>query len=97
MTKKLKTTTSAGEFTRATNVPYTHVVVWNSPRATTAYARRNDPTFHHSGRGVHARWIKDRGYAVTWHGSERAAQSAAHKGYGWDAAATPIGIFPVAA
>jgi hypothetical protein len=35
--------------------------------------------------GVSARWVKDRGFAVTWHTSECLATSAASKPYLWDA------------
>ena len=47
--------------------------------------------------GVDARWVKDRGFAVTWHGSEGAARKAAAAPYGWDRSTGVVGVFPVQA
>lgn len=91
MKTNLKAVTSVGDFTRATASTYTHVVVWNSPRAARSFAA------HSTGcaSGVAVRWFKDRGFGVTWHSSERAAQNAT-RAYKWDAQnATLVGVFPV--
>jgi hypothetical protein len=92
----LNAVTPAGNFSRETNTPYQFVVVWNTPRAAAAAAEiASNPKAYKS--GVNGRWAKDRGFGVTWHGSEHAAQNAARGGYVWDGAATLVGIFPVAA
>ena len=89
----LKVNTPYGEFTRSTKTAYTHAVVRTCARAMDTLARKDE-------RGMNSRvigrWIKDRGYAVTWHGSEVAARSAAAKPYGW-ADSIVVGIFPVEA
>jgi len=46
--------------------------------------------------GLQGRWNKDRGYVVSWHGSERAARQSADKPNGYDPQATVLGVFPVA-
>lgn len=86
---KLTVTTPAGVFTRTTDTLYRYVNVWDSPRA------RRLAASPYRQSGVYARWVQDRGYAVTWHSSEQAAAGAARRGYGWDSAATLIGTFPV--
>ena len=43
------------------------------------------------------RWVKDRGYAVTWHKSQDACAAAASKPYLWDRATEVVGIFAVEA
>lgn len=94
-TKTLKITSPVGTFTRKTATNYTHAVVWNSPRAADTLARSEageDLSY-----GVNARWIKDRGYATTWHSSERTARAAAASPYKWDCKATPVGVFQVEA
>lgn len=91
MKTTLKVSTPVGEFTRTTGTNYTHVVVWNSPRATECF---NLPAGTITG-GVHGRWIKDRGHGVTWHMSEGAARRAASGKYSWDHAAALVGVFPV--
>jgi hypothetical protein len=91
MKTELKVTTPVGEFTRATSTKYTHVVVWNSPRAMEVFkSGASNPS------GVHARWVKDRGYGVTWHGSAESAAKAAAGKYGWDGSRDLVGMFPVA-
>lgn len=91
MKPKLTAATPVGVFTRASSSAYTHIVVWNSPRAMRATADGA------AVRGAVARrWVKDHGYGVTWHLSEQAAKSAARK-YGWDLDATLVGVFPVTA
>lgn len=93
----LKVNTTVGEFTRNTDIAYTHAIVWNSPRAAQTYANVTNNVANYHGGGVHGRWVKDRGYATTWHGSHKAALRAASRGYGWDNEATPVGIFAVEA
>ncbi len=90
----LMITTPVGAFTRMTNSPYTHAVVRTSPRAAEVFAE------FEAGRvkdrsGVDGRWVKDRGYAVTWHMSEAAAKRAAEKGYTWDLHTTVVGVYAV--
>lgn len=89
-----------GEFTRTTASNYTHAVVRTSERAMNNYRPIADGTATEreilwAKSGVTARWVKDRGYAVTWHGSKRAAEAAASKPYFWDNKTTLVGIFPV--
>lgn len=86
---KLTVTTPAGVFDRKTETRYTHVNVWSSPRAQRIAASPDRQS------AVYARWVKDRGYGVTWHSSARAAEAASRKGYVWDGEATLIGTFPV--
>jgi hypothetical protein len=86
--KTLKIITPDGVFTRTTNTAYTHAVVRRSERAYEAYI---NPRYK---SGVQGRWIKDRGFGVTWHGSEQAAQAAARKPYGWDGSIDVVGIYP---
>lgn len=92
--KTLKINTPHGEFTRQTNTPYTHAVVRNCPRAMEAFERKQ---IQGKVFGVSQRWAKDRGFAVTWHGSEQTARNAATSKYEWDHSATVVGIFPVLA
>jgi methylmalonyl-CoA mutase cobalamin-binding subunit len=93
--KTIKVITPVGEFTRKTSTDYTHAVVRKSERARGVYEKFLT-TGEKSGSGVDARWIKDRGFAVTYHTSERAARNAANQKYGWDSKAEVIGIYEVA-
>ena len=86
--------TPVGAFTRKTNTAYSHAIVWNSPRAMEYFKSASTGGYKHVG-GVHGRWFKDRGYAVTWHGSLGAAQRALKGGYKWDGSNDPVGIFEV--
>lgn len=88
MKATLKVSTPVGEFTRTTGTNYTHVVVWNSPRAMAEQKAGSG--------GVQGRWAKDLGHGVTWHMSEGAARKAASSKYQWDHAATLVGVFAVA-
>ena len=94
--KTIKVTTPVGEFTRTTKSDYTHVVVRKSDRAKSVYEKFLS-SGDKSGSGVDARWIKDRGFAVTYHASLRSAANAANQKYGWDYKAEVIGIYEVAA
>jgi hypothetical protein len=91
---KLKITTPHGEFTRTATKAYTHAVVRTSERAHHAY---EDIKGGKKTSGVQARWHKDRGFAVTWHGSEGAARAAASKPYMWDRATGPAEVYAVEA
>ena len=82
--------TTAGTFTRTTASKYTHIVVYASPRAKKVFDA-NEKTQS----GVDARWIKDRGFGVTWHGSLASAEKAAKAGYKWDSEATLVGVFSI--
>lgn len=101
MSKKvLKVTTPVGEFSRATDSNYTHAVVWNAPPAMDLFVRVQNgdaEAICRSRNGVYARWIKDRGFGVTWHGSAAAANKAASKRYGWSLKSTLVGVFEVTA
>jgi hypothetical protein len=90
----LKVQTPVGEFNRSTKTAYTHAVVRESERAMGEFkdAQNGGHVF-----GVGQRWAKDRGYAVTWHGSEKAAKKAAEVPYMWDRSAKVVGVFPVEA
>lgn len=97
MAKKLnlKVVTKAGEFTRTAATLYTHCVVWASPRAkqtTEAHLRAGTKR---PSSGVDARWMKDRGFATTWHYGHASALKAAQAGYKWDPEAMVAGIFEV--
>ena len=100
--RTLKITTPHGEFTRTTDTAYTHAVVRTSERAYGSYLPIANGTatpdqLRWAKSGVTARWIKDRGYAVTWHGSEQAARNAAAKDYSHDKKTGPATIYPVEA
>lgn len=87
MTKKtLTASTPYGTFTRKTDSEYKFVVVWNAERCLKAYNERGTRT----PTGVAARWVKDRGYGVTWH-----AKRPTPKNYVWDRSAALLGIFEV--
>jgi hypothetical protein len=86
----LQAVTPVGTFTRVTATPYAFVVVWNSPRCMRTFL---EPAAHDN-VGAGARWVKDQGFGVTWHGTEKAAQ-AATVAYKWDNNATLVGVFPV--
>lgn len=90
---KLEIDTPHGIFTRSATRPYMFAVVRTSARAAKDFANFNaaDPTTEEGKRtirwgkqGVSGRWIKDRGFAVTWHSDERTARNAARKPYMWD-------------
>lgn len=85
----LRTETPVGMFTRSTDSAYGFVTVWASPRALACFQRSNNGEKITSAVGQ--RWVKDRGYGVTWH----RARPTPPKHYGWDAAATLVGVFPV--
>jgi hypothetical protein len=87
----LKIETEHGVFTRQTKSAYTHAVVFSSPRAKQFFEKAEGAQC-----GVNARWVKDRGFGVTWHSSLKSAQAALRKGYQWDSLAQPVGIFSVA-
>lgn len=88
MKTTLKVETSVGQFTRTTATAYTHAVVRTCAAATRALEG------NYKG-GVYGRWAKDRGYAVTWHGSAAAAAKAAATPYVWDLKAVVVGVFAV--
>jgi hypothetical protein len=94
--KTIKVITPVGEFTRSTNSQYTHAVVRKSERANRVYQQFLQ-TNERSSSGVDARWVKDRGYAVTYHASLRSAANASQQKYPYDCAAEVIGIYEVAA
>lgn len=81
--------TTVGTFTRNTNSDYKAVVVWNCPRAKSYFEKFAGQK---NNTGVGARWVKDNGFAVTWHGSKAAALKAT-KQYQYDANSTLVGVF----
>lgn len=85
--------TTVGEFTRETEVQYTHVVVRRSTRAAAVLAQFERGEYKGKRSGIDARWIKDRGFVVSWHNSEAAAKAASTKAYPYDARAELVGIF----
>lgn len=97
----MKTTLTAytrvGQFTRTTATPYTHIVVWASSRATTVAAEAAAGERGIELIGKTAQWVKDRGYGVTWHKTERAAAAAAAGKWVWDLSAVLVGVFAVGA
>lgn len=92
MTTKLKAVTPHGIFTRKTATPYRYVVVRDCKRSHDTYLRFLDDGDKRE--GVAGRWIKDFGYAVTWHQNIATATNAAKGEYDW-ADSTVLGIFPV--
>ena len=92
--KTLTINTPVGTFTRKTNANYTHIVVRNSPRAMQVLEESKTQKMVCS---VEKRWVKDHGYAVTYHTSYRAAVNAAKSPYFWDSKVTVAGIYEVAA
>ena len=101
MSRKLTVKTDVGEFTRGTDMPYTHVVVWDSPKLRAGLPGPYSLAYALAGRkpwGAGARIAKDRGYGTSWHRSKAAAEKAVAKGYGgrcWANDATLVGIFEV--
>ncbi len=92
--KTLTINTPVGTFTRKTNTNYTHIVIRQSPRAMNVFQHADSEKYV---SGVEQRWVKDNGYAVTYHTSLQAAASAAESRYRWDNNTTVIGIYEVAA
>lgn len=100
MAKTLKIKTPHGEFTRKTDAGYTHAVVRTSERAADCLAtyerNKHDPAkVRYYKDGVQARWVKDRGFAVTWHSNERLAIAAASAKYVWDDKTGPATVYVV--
>lgn len=93
--KTIVAVTPVGLFARTTKSDYTHVVVRESERAKAVY-----DNFLSTGKksfGVNNRWIKDRGFVVTYHNSLRSAENAAKQKYFYDYSSKVIGIYEVAA
>jgi trehalose-6-phosphatase len=90
---KLISTTPHGKFDRTTQTAYTHIVVRSCERSQRIFDDANNGVQYFAG-GVQGRWVKDRGFAVTWHKGEAAARTAASKPYVW-AKSTVLGIYPV--
>lgn len=104
----LTAVTPHGTFTRQTATQYTHVVVRECEEARGAAERLANRIQQAQAEGwspiaiaknlacgVDARWAKDNGYAVTWHGSEGAARKAADGKYLYDWSARVLGIYEV--
>jgi len=92
--KTLLTITSVGQFTRNTNLNYKYIVVRNSPRAKEAYCLYHNNNYR-SSLATDKRWVKDNGFAVTWHESLESATNSASKPYSWDKKTSLVGIFHV--
>ena len=88
--------TPVGEFSRKTNTDYKFVVIWNCPRAKETYDKYLitgvKPTL-----ATDTRWIKDKGYAVTWHSTKQSAEKKSSGSYDWDKSSTVLGIYEVTA
>ena len=94
----MKTTLTAktphGTFTRSTNTKYTYVVVRKSAKAEAVYAKKLAGE-KVSKCGVDAKWAKDSGFVVTWHGNRAAAEKAAAAKYCYDWSALVLGVYAV--
>jgi hypothetical protein len=94
--KTIIVSTPVGEFSRKTNTPYTHAVVRKSVKAQSVYERFLS-TGVRSVLNVNNRWIKDRGFVVTYHNSLFAAINASEKEYRWDRLTEVVGVYEVMA
>ena len=92
--KTIIVNTPVGEFSRKTNSSYTHVVVRKSKNAQMVYERFLS-TGERSVLNTNNRWIKDRGFAVSYHYSLVAALNASEKEYRWDRSAEVIGVYEI--
>jgi hypothetical protein len=88
---KLQANTPVGTFSRETKSQYKAIVVWNSPRAKACFDKAQQTGIYPKS-GVDTRWVKDNGFAVTWHGSKASALKAT-KNYLYDGNATVAGVF----
>jgi hypothetical protein len=86
--------TSVGQFSRNTNSNYKFIVVRESNRAKEAYCLYHNNNYR-SSLATEKRWVKDSGFAVTWHGSLESATNSALKPYAWDKETSFVGIFQV--
>ena len=91
---KLIANTPVGQFSRTTNTSYQYVVVRNSKRAKESLEFFQQ-TNKLSSLATEQRWIKDNGFAVTWHGSKQSADKSALGSYSWDKSATLVGVYEV--
>jgi hypothetical protein len=91
---KLLANTPVGIFERTTNTTYQYVVVRTSPRAKEAYCLYHNNNYR-SSFATDKRWVKDHGFAVTWHGSKQSADKSALGSYSWDKSATLVGVYEV--
>jgi len=90
---KLIANTPVGIFKRTTNTAYQYVVVWSSLRSL--QVSENFKYNANIPKGVEARWVKDHGFGVTWHGSKQSADKSALGSYSWDKSATLVGVYEV--
>lgn len=91
---KLIANTPVGQFSRNTNTTYQYVVVRTSPRAKEALEFFQQ-TNKLSSLVTEQRWIKDNGFAVTWHSTKQAADKSALGSYSWDKLASLVGVYQV--
>ena len=89
----LTANTPVGKFTRNTNSDYKAIVVWSSPRAKECFEKAKQ-TGQMPRYGVDTKWVKDNGFAVTWHSSKQLAEKAT-KQYSYDSQAVLIGVFEI--
>jgi hypothetical protein len=86
--------TPVGTFKRVTENSYEYIVVRTSPRAKESF-----DLFQQHGKWsslvTEQRWIRDNGYAVTWHKSLESAKKSALGSYSWDKSATLVGVYEV--
>jgi hypothetical protein len=88
--------TPVGEFSRKTNTDYKFAVIWNCPRAKETYDKYLITSVKPR-LATDTRWIKDKGYAVTWHSTKQSAEKKASGSYDWDKSSTVLGIYEVTA
>jgi hypothetical protein len=50
---------------------------------------------HYPSLATEKRWVRDNGFAVTWHGSKQSADKSALGSYSWDKSATLVGVYEV--
>lgn len=86
--------TPVGTFKRVTDNSYQYIVVRISNRAKEAYNLFKEKNYWPS-LVTEQRWIRDNGYAVTWHKSLESAKKSALGSYSWDKSATLVGVYEV--
>lgn len=91
--KTLRAATLVGEFTRKTNSPYRFVCV-REPIGGAAHFCENNKA-RAAGGGVFARYLKDRGYVVSWHLTQAAAFKQLSGPVIYYIASAPVGVYPV--
>lgn len=89
----LHVNTICGEFTRTTNSPYKFVCVREPLGGAAAFCANNKARA--VGGGVFARYMKDRGFIVSWHMTKAAALKQLAGPTIYYVASAPVGVYPV--